>query len=88
MNLMESCTYHLGKTSCSNNVSGMNQAIQVSRRFLDCLPHLIIAVEIEDICYKIQCILVVLNLGVQASKVESICQVLFIDFTKVFVTPR
>lgn len=66
----------------------MYQAIQVSSRLLYCLSHLIITVQIEYIRDEVQGILIVLNFGIQASKIESISQVVFVDFAKVLVTSR
>lgn len=55
------------------------------RRLLYLLSHVVVAVKVEDVCYEIKRILVVLNFGVQAREVEAIGEVLFVDFTKVFV---
>jgi hypothetical protein len=66
----------------------MHETVQVPRRLLDLLAHLIVAVEVEDVGHEIEGILVVLNLGVQPSKIEAIGQVLFIDLAEVLVPPR
>lgn len=55
------------------------------RRFLDLFPHIIIAVEVEDVSYEVERILVVLDLRVKAGQIEAIGQVLFVDFAEVFV---
>jgi hypothetical protein len=54
-------------------------------RLLDLFPHIIIAVEVEHVRYKIECILVVLNFGVQTRKIEAIGEVLFVNLAEVFV---
>jgi hypothetical protein len=55
-------------------------------RLFDCFAHVIFTVEIEDICDKVEGILIVLNFGVEASEIETVCQVLFINFAEVFVS--
>lgn len=55
---------------------------------LDVFSHVIVAVEIEDVRDEIQRILVVINFCVQARQVESVGQVLFVDFAEVFVSSR
>lgn len=57
-------------------------------RFLNCFSHLIITVQVENICDKIQCILVVLNFGVQARQVESVSKVIFVNLAEVFIASR
>ena len=57
----------------------------MSRRLLNLFPHLIVAVEVEDVCYEVEGILVVLNLGVQPSKIEPIGKVLFVNLAEVLV---
>jgi len=64
----------------------MNQSVQVSRGLLDGLAHLIIAVEVEYIGYKVQRILVVLYLRVEPSQVESVGEVVFVNFAEVLVS--
>lgn len=56
--------YHLCETSCRHYVTGVYKAVQVSRRLFDGVAELVIAVYVEDVRYKIQCILVVLDFGV------------------------
>lgn len=58
------------------------------RRLLDLLAHLVVAVEVEDVGHEVEGILVVLNLGVQPSKIEAVGQVLFVDLAEVLVPPR
>jgi hypothetical protein len=58
----------------------------MSCRLLDLFPHIIVAVEVEHVRYEVECILVVLNFGIQASEVEAIGEVFFVDFAEVFVS--
>lgn len=50
----------------------MNQAVQVTRRFLNLLAQVIIRIEIENIRHEIESILIVGHLGVQAGQIETI----------------
>ena len=50
-------------------------------------PHVIVAVEVEDICDKVESILVVLDLGVEPGKVESVGEIFFVYFAKVLIAP-
>lgn len=56
------------------------------RRFLNLFPHIIVAVEVEDVGYKVQCILVVLDLGIQTREVEAVGKIFFVNFAKVLVS--
>lgn len=53
--------------------------------FLNLLPHIIVAVQIKDIGDEIKGILIVLDVGVEAGKVEAVGKVVFVDFAKVFI---
>lgn len=66
----------------------MNQPVEVPRRLLDRLAHLVIAVEVEDIGDEIQGILVILNFGVEAREVEPVRQVILVDLAEILVAPR
>ena len=59
----------------------------MSRRLLDLFAHFIVAVEVEDVCYEVEGILVVLNLGVQPGEIEPVGKVLFVDLAEVLVPP-
>jgi hypothetical protein len=48
--------------------------------------HIIFTVEVEDVGNKVESILIVLDLGVEAGKIETVCQVLFVNFAEVFVS--
>jgi hypothetical protein len=52
------------------------------------LPQIIVGIKVENVGHQVQSILVVGNLSVQAREVESVCQVILIDFAEVFISPR
>ena len=60
----------------------------MTSRLLDLLAHLIVAVEIEHIGHKIQSILIVLHLSVEASEIEAVRQVILVDLAEVLVAAR
>lgn len=60
----------------------------MTSRFLDLLAQLVIRVEIEDIGDEVQRILIILHLGIETSQVEAISEIIFVDLTEVFVSPR
>lgn len=66
----------------------MNQAIQMSRRFLNLLAQVVVCIEVENIRHEVQRILIVRYFGVQAGKVEAIGQVLLVDLTEVLISTR
>ena len=53
---------------------------------LDRFPHVIFAVEVEDVCDKVEGILIVLNFGVEAGEVETVCQVFLINLAEILVS--
>lgn len=55
------------------------------RRLLYLFPHIIVAVKVEDVCYEVEGILVVLDFRVKASEVEAVGEIFFVDFAEVFV---
>lgn len=57
-------------------------------RLLNLLSHLVITIEIEHIGDEIECVLVILDVGVEAREVEAVREVVFVDFAEVFVTAR
>lgn len=66
----------------------MNQAVQVTRRFLNLLAQVIIRIEIENIRHEIERILIVGHLGVQAGQVEAIGQVFFVNLAEILIATR
>ena len=81
-------SYHFRQTSSCDDVASVDKAIQMPCGLFDLLAHVILTIEVEDIRHKIERILVVLDLGVETSKVETVGKVFFVDFTEVFVTTR
>lgn len=81
-------SYHFRQTSSCDDVASVDKAIQMPSGLFDLLAHVILTVEVEDIRHKIECVLVVLDLGVETSQVETVGKVFFVDFTEVFVTTR
>ena len=57
----------------------------MSRGLFYLFPHVIVAVEVEDICDKIEGILVVLDFGVEPGKVETVGEVFLVYFAKVLI---
>lgn len=80
--------YHLGQTARGNDVSSVDESVEVPGRLLDRLAHFIVAVQVEDIGDEVQGILVVLDLGVEPRQVEAVRQVVFVYFAKVLVAAR
>lgn len=66
----------------------MHKPIEMSSRLFNLLPHIIIAIEVEDIGHEIQRVLVVLYVGIEPCQVEAVGQIVFIDFAKIFVASR
>lgn len=60
----------------------------MARRLLNLLPHLIVTVEIEDICDEVKSVLVILDIGVEACEVEAVGKVVLVNFTKVLIATR
>jgi hypothetical protein len=79
-------SYHLRQTPRRDNVPRMYQAIQMPCRLLYLFPHVIVTLKVEDICNKVERVLVVLDFGIEAGKVEAIGKILFVDFAKVLVS--
>jgi hypothetical protein len=63
----------------------MNQSIKMPRRFFDGLAHVVLAVQVEDIGDQVERVLVVMDFGVEASEVEAVRDVFFVDFAEVLV---
>jgi hypothetical protein len=64
----------------------MDKAIEMTGRLFDLLPQIIIGVEVEDIGHEIERILIVRDLGVQASQVEAIRQVILVDLAEILIS--
>ena len=63
----------------------MHQSVEMPRRLFDCLSHVVVAIEVEDIGDQVEGILVVLNICIKASEVEAVRQVIFIDLAEVLI---
>ena len=83
-----SSAYHLRKAPCGDDVAGMYQAVKVAGRLLDSLAHIIVAVEIEDISYEVQGVLVILHLGIEARQVKAVGEVVLVDLAEVLIALR
>lgn len=59
----------------------------MSRRLLNLLAHVIVAVEVEHVGHEVERVLVVLHLGVEAGEVEAIGQVFLVNLAEVLVSP-
>ena len=81
-------TYHLCKPSRSRNVSCMDQAVQVPCRFLDLLSHIIVTIQVKDISDEIESVLIILDVRIEPSKVESVCEIVFVDLAEIFIASR
>lgn len=79
--------YHFRQPSCRDDVSSMYKPVQMPRRLLDLLPHIVVDFHIEDICDEIQRILVILHLCVETSEIESVGEVVLVNLAEVFVSP-
>jgi len=66
----------------------MNEPVQMPRTLFYLLSHVVVDLHIEDIRDEIQGILIVLYLGVQASQVEAVRQVVLVDLAEVLVATR
>ena len=80
--------YHLRQPPCSRDVACMDQAVQVSRGFLDLLSHIIVAVQVKDVSDEIKSVLIILHIRIEPSQIEAVREVVFVDFAEVFVTTR
>lgn len=58
------------------------------RRLFYRFPHLIVAIEVEDIRNQVKRVLVVLDLRIESRQVESIGEVFFVDLAEVLIPPR
>ena len=80
--------YHLRKTPRSCDVSCMYQAVKVPCRLLNLLSHIIITIQVKDISDEVESVLVILNICIEPSEVESVCEVVFVDLAEVFIASR
>jgi len=64
----------------------MYKPVQVSCRLFYRLPHIIVAVEVENVRHEVEGILVILNFRVKACQVEPVGKIVFVDFAKILVS--
>lgn len=57
----------------------------MSRRFLDLLSHIIVTVEVEDIGDEVKGVLIVLDIRIEPSQIEAVCEIIFVNFAEVFI---
>ena len=57
-------------------------------RFLDLFSHIIVTVQVKDVGDEIKSVLVILDICIEPSKVESVCEVVFVDLAEVFIASR
>jgi hypothetical protein len=50
----------------------MNETVEVAGRLFDRFTHIIFAVEVEDVGDEVESILIVLNLSIEAGKIETV----------------
>ena len=57
-------------------------------RLLDLLSHIIVTVQVKYISDEIKSVLIILDISIEPSKIEAVCEIVFIDFAEVFVASR
>lgn len=57
-------------------------------RLLNLFSHIIVTVEVKDIGDEIKSILIILDICIEPSKVEPVCEVVFVDLAEVFIASR
>lgn len=81
-------THHLCETSSRHDVTCMHESVEVSGTLLNLLTHVVVDLHVKDIGHQIKRVLVVLNFRVEASEVETIGQVVFVDLAIVLIAAR
>ena len=76
---------HFTQTARSSDIACMHETIEMAGGLLDLLAHIIVAVKVKNIGDEVESVLVVLDVGVEAGKVEAVGEVVFVDFAEVFV---
>lgn len=78
-------TNHLGESSRSHHVASMHKSVEMPSTLLYLLSHVVVHLHIEDIGDQVERILIVLHLSIQSSQIESIREVVFVDFAEVLI---
>lgn len=82
---MEKRIYHLCQTPSRYYVSCVHESVQMACALLDLFPHVVVDLHVENVCDEVEGILVILYFCVQASQVESVREIVFVNFAEVFV---
>jgi hypothetical protein len=81
-------TYHFRKTTRSDNVTSMDQAIEMTSGLFNLFAKVVVGVQIEDVRDQVHSVLVILHLGVETGKIETVQEVLLINLAKVLIATR
>lgn len=57
-------------------------------RLLDLLSHVIITVQIKDVSDEVKSVLIILDICVEPSEIEAVCEIVFVDLAEVFIASR
>lgn len=57
-------------------------------RFLDLLSHIVVTIQVKDVSDEVQSVLIILHIRVEPSKVEAVCEIIFVDLAEVFIASR
>lgn len=57
----------------------------MSCALLNLFSHVVVDFHVEDIGHEVECILIVLHLSVEASKIEAIGEIILVDLAEVFI---
>ena len=63
----------------------MDEAVEMPSRFLNCFPHVVVDVHVEDVRDEVERILIIGYFSVKTSEIEPIGQVVLVDLAKVLV---
>jgi hypothetical protein len=79
--------YHLLQPARRHDEARVHEPVQVPRRLLNLLAHLVVALDVEHVGDELERVLVVLDLGVEPRQVEPVRQVVLVDVAEVLVAP-
>jgi hypothetical protein len=57
-------------------------------RLLNLLSEVIVRIQIENVCHQVQRILIILDLRIQTSQVESVRKIFLVNLAEIFVSSR
>lgn len=78
-------SHHLGQTPSRDHVSCMNESVEMPCALLDLFSHVVVHLHVEDVCDKVESILIVVNFGVESCKVEPVCEVVLVDLAEILI---